>query len=86
VGDIKTRGLQERAASNYPEALKFYTQQPEQIAEAGVLKTCYSISTSLPTCQDKNHLRTSTALQAVLAWKFNYANFVFVLVLYHSFT
>ena len=76
MGDIKTGALQERTAFNYPEALKIYTQQPQQIAKAGVSQTCYSISASRPTCQDKNRLRTSTALQAVLAWKFNYANFV----------
>jgi hypothetical protein len=40
MGDIKTRALQERTASNYPGALKFYTQQPEQIAKAEVSQTC----------------------------------------------
>ena len=40
LGNIKTRGVQERTSSNYPATLKLYTQQPDQIAKAGVSQTC----------------------------------------------
>jgi hypothetical protein len=75
-GILKQRPYKKGQPVTTQQPWNFTHSSPNKLPKQGVSQTCKSISASRPTCQNKNNLRTSTALQAVLVWGFIYTNCV----------